>query len=356
MKSKGVEIGFRVDASNSIGTGHLMEVLSIIEALKKNINFQPFIITHNDRFTSLKLKQIGLKDIEYISCALSDKKEAAKIVNILKRRGCDRLVVDLRRRADIFYKYLARPLKHTFIILDDDENRGVAGKAVVNFSITQDPRFYKKTKDSGTSFFLGPAYFPMNNRLRYIKPVRFNKMVKRIFLNQGGSDPYGLVIKILKALEGLCISQEVSVVIGGAFKERHKKMLEQLKRSLKGRYNFYSDLSQDEFYKLLKGVDLAISAAGNTMYELAYLGIPTVIISHHKRHDAAARAFEKKGVAINAGIGTRLTITQISEKIARSLEDHAGRRAMSAEAKEMMADVRKSALEKALIEGLALAR
>ncbi len=356
MKAKKLEIGFRVDASNSVGTGHLMEVLVIIESLKKRINFKPFVITHNDIFTSRKLKGIGLKDIEYISGELSDKEEAVKIVSILKKRGCDRLVVDLRRKAEIFYKYLAKGLKYTFIILDDEEVGRVAGKTVANFSITQDPCFYKKMKNTGTNFLIGPAYFPMNSRLKYIKPVQFNKKVRRIFLNQGGSDPYGLVIKILKALEELHIPQEVRVVIGGAFKARHNRMLGRLKGSFKGRYKFYFDLSQKDLYRVLKGVDFAVSAPGNTLYELAYLGIPTVIVSHHKRHDVVARAFEKRGVAVNAGIGTRLTIAQISKKIIRYLDDHVARRAMSAKAKKMMAGVRRGLLEKALIRGLALAR
>ena len=73
--------------------------------------------------------------------------------------------------------------------------------------------------------------------------------------------------------------------------------------------------------ELMSEADLAITAAGNTLYELSVLGVPSLVISHHKDHDSVAAAFAKRGAVINVGIGTEIDERFIALSVDSLLKD-----------------------------------
>lgn len=337
-----------MDAGNLVGTGHLMEILSVIKGLERKMAFSPVVITTRNAFAVKRLQTAGMEDIRYLPPKISEEDEAKKIIAILKNSDCDNLVIDLLNRSNRFYARLKRGLKKTFVILDDSEHHEIPATAVVNFSITQDPLFRNRISRYGTKYLIGPAYFPIDASLEKRSPIKIKKIVKRIFVNQGGSDPYGLTGKILRALEKLRLPQEVDVILGGALKECHKNEIKNLKNSLKGDYRFFSTLSRERLYDLLEKSDLAISAAGNTLYELAFLGIPTLIISHHKRHDIVASAFARKDAAVNLGIGNDLSEAYIAEGAKRIIKDYPKRSSLNQKARRIMRCCKRGALAREL--------
>jgi spore coat polysaccharide biosynthesis predicted glycosyltransferase SpsG len=159
--------------------------------------------------------------------------------------------------------------------------------------------------------------------------------VERIFVNQGGSDPYGLTLKIIRALELGNFEQDFHVVWGGLVQKEQRFLWESLRNSVRGNYKIYTDLTKIELYHLMEKSDLAISAAGNTLYELAYLGVPTLVISHDQLHDKVAAAFEQKKAAINVGIGTDLTESQIASALERLINDTEARLTLSKNARSL---------------------
>ena len=159
--------------------------------------------------------------------------------------------------------------------------------------------------------------------------------MKNIFLNQGGTDPYGLTLKILRAVKEILIDQEVHVVLGGGMRKRHLREIDRLVPDLGGNYRFYYNVSPRQVYELMSASDLAISAAGNALYELAYLGVPTLVVSHHERHARVAGQFEKAGASIHAGIGTDLTEAALAAAVRGLLDDERKRRRMSRNARRI---------------------
>lgn len=335
MGNHKLKIGFRVDAGNVVGTGHLTEVISLIKSIRKRIPFTPVVITKYNPFTLERLK-LNVNVIKYIPDDISEKGEADEIITILKKENCRHLVIDLLNRSNEFYDFLNDNFKSTCVILDNSEHKEIPATVMVNFSITQEPAFYQKAKKYETKYLIGPKYFPVNESIKKIKPIRIKEKIERIFVNQGGSDPYGLTAKIIRALEKVNFTQEVDVVVGGALEEHHRRELEDMKHSLKGNYRFYSNITQSQLYEILLNADLALSAAGNTLYELAFLGMPTLIISHHQRHDEVARAFEKRGAAVNMGLGKNITESQITKTFLKFLDNYLVRATLSQKAKEVL--------------------
>jgi spore coat polysaccharide biosynthesis predicted glycosyltransferase SpsG len=320
---KRLKIGFRVDASNTIGTGHLMEVIALIEALRKKIDFAPAVVTTNNAFTIEKLRDHEIRQIIYLPWELREEAEAEQLVGDLKDIGCEHLVVDLLHRSNDYYGYLNSNLKTTCVILDNSEHKETPASLVVNFSITQDPDFYRNADHHNTKYLIGPRYFCFDEVIRGVESVRtVGQKVERVFVNQGGSDPYGLTAKILRAVELGNFGQEFHIVLGGLINAETRSEVETLKKSFaKANYKFYSDLPKSSLYALMGNADLAVSAAGNTLYELLFIGVPTLVISHHQAHDQVAGAFAQKNAVVNLGIGTCLGEAQIAAAIKKLMDE-----------------------------------
>lgn len=333
MKSHKFKIGFRVDADHIIGTGHLMEIVTIINSLRKKIAVTLIIITKKNLFAIKKLKEIQVKNIKCLPSNISEETETKEIITMLKEEKCEHLVIDLLDRSNEFYNYLNENLKNTCVILDNSEHKEIPASTVVNFSITQNPKFYK---NFGSEYFVGPYYVPIEESMTHRKPIWIKNEVERIFVFQGGGDPYGLTSKIIKSLMRLDLKQTIDVIVGGALMSEHIKKLNKIKASLKDKFIFYTNISQEEVYNIMEKVDLAITAAGNTLYELAYFGIPSIVISHHKRHHEVATTFENYNAVINLGIGESIREEDISNQVAKIITDKGRRDCLSENMKKLV--------------------
>jgi UDP-2,4-diacetamido-2,4,6-trideoxy-beta-L-altropyranose hydrolase len=330
-----LKIAFRFDTSNIIGTGHLIEIISLIETLRGRIKFEPFILTNQNSFTINKLKEYDVGNIIYLGEYPDEKAEALDICSILGRINCKHLVLDLLNYSEDYYGYLKSRLTSTCVILDDGEHREIDASVVVNFSITQDRNFYRRARKYATRYLIGPPYFFLDEAIIKARPLTPGQKAERVFINQGGSDPFGLTAKIIRALELDKFEQEFHVVLGGLLQDEHRIELEHLKDDLHGEYRFYSSLPKFAMYALMGKSDLAISAAGNTLYELAFLGVPTLVLSHDQCHDVVACAFAKNHAVMNLGIGANVSEPQIVAAVKRLINDEPDRKALSKNARSL---------------------
>ncbi len=117
--------------------------------------------------------------------------------------------------------------------------------------------------------------------------------------------------------------------------EKLRAELRTLEEEGRNSYSFAWGVPPQEMEDIMERSDLAITAAGNTLYELAVFGVPSLIVSHHERHEAVAGAFAARGAAVNLGIGTGLPPEAIARATRELLGDRAGRQALSGRMKEI---------------------
>ena len=330
MGNHEVKIGFRVDASNIIGTGHLIEIMSLIKSLRKRVDFYAVAIVNEYTMCKAKLESL-VEEIEIMPDEIAEEEETEMFLSFLKRQGIAIFVTDLLERSVKYYATLNKRVTKTYILLDNDKHVEIPATAVVNFNILQSPKYYEITKQYETQYLIGPKYALLDEELhnKWASRISFREKVDKIFLNQGGSDPYGLTAKILRVLEKLSLRQEVIVVLGGAITPRHRKEIDSLRPKLKDNYRFYENISQSMMYELLSESDMALTAAGNTLYELAFFGIPSIIIGHHEQHNKVAEKFQAEGAAINLGIGTRIDQEYIASAVGSLIENPEKRKELS---------------------------
>jgi UDP-2,4-diacetamido-2,4,6-trideoxy-beta-L-altropyranose hydrolase len=301
-----MHIGFRVDAGDTIGTGHVMEIISLITQLKEDIDFEPVVLTTNNDFAVSKFREVGINTIVIISTSISEETELQEVIDILSQYRVSHLVIDLINRSEAYYEHLYKRLKSTCVILDNNEHKQLPATFVVNFSVTQDPNWYKTATAYKTRYLIGPQYFFWDKAIQGIQKHHLRPEVDTVLVNQGGSDPFGLTGKILRAVDQENLPQKFLVVLGGHVQEGHRMELEKTSRHLKNKSVFFDNLPRRTLYSLMEASDMAISAAGNTLYELLYIGVPTMVISHHQMHDEVAKAFARQGAVMNLGVGHEL--------------------------------------------------
>jgi spore coat polysaccharide biosynthesis predicted glycosyltransferase SpsG len=142
----------------------------------------------------------------------------------------------------------------------------------------------------------------------------FNEEIKYIFINQGGSDPWGITPRIIYAIKSLQAGYTPLVVMGPA---THVITMYQVARA--GQY--YHDVSQDEMYALMYAADVAITAPGQTFAELTAMSVPSIIIGHHERHDNIGMELMLEKAAVYLGTGPEMQDATLVESITNALEN-----------------------------------
>ena len=141
-----------------------------------------------------------------------------------------------------------------------------------------------------TKFLLGSSFFPLREEIRLQKRTYITEeKVKNILVTMGGSDPENLSNKLVKNLLKIKDDFRILVILGPYYKGN-------IHPSIKSSARVKLINSPDNIASCFASADLAISTAGNTASELAFLGIPSVLLSVSPDQVSVANGFDKKGV------------------------------------------------------------
>ena len=132
----------------------------------------------------------------------------------------------------------------------------------------------------------------------------------------GGSDPAGVLIHLLELAKCLPVSHPMVFLKGSAFK--HTKQLDEMSEHLP------SNLSIEDFsLDRLSHSRRAISTFGVSVYELIYLKIPILLISHSLENDLGAKNLLKFNPELNCrnlGFWKDVTLDQLETEMDRLTE------------------------------------
>jgi spore coat polysaccharide biosynthesis predicted glycosyltransferase SpsG len=335
MMAASAGVCFHVDASNIIGLGHLMESVILARILERNGCRVSFIMRAHPEATG-PLKEKGY-EVRAIGKDASDEEEIKAVQGFVRDAGIDVLVCNLRDRYADFFRKL-RVDAALVAVQDNDRMEGINADVVVNFSIMQDGEFYRSLPDSG-KYAIGPMYavLPEEMHSRWKEARDAKKACSTIFVNQGGSDPFGLTAKTIRALELLELKERVIVVVGPAISEKHRKELEaMIEGGLKNDYHFEWGVPQRRLHDIMRESDIALTAAGDTLYELSVFGVPSIIICHHETHNRIANRFSEVGAAINLGVGSDVSEQVIADTLKGLLGDRERRALLSRNARSIL--------------------
>ncbi|MBV9992716.1 MAG: NTP transferase domain-containing protein [Alphaproteobacteria bacterium] len=147
-----------------------------------------------------------------------------------------------------------------------------------------------------------------------------------LLVAMGGSDPYGLTLRMARALTRLDPIFRARFVIGPGMEDREKVAA----AIAKLKANFETVEGADDLATEYASADLALAAFGVTAHELASFGVPALYLCLTDDHAQSASAFEYAGMGISLGLAENAEEERIAKSVWALLGDATRRREMRA--------------------------
>lgn len=279
----------RVDANEKIGTGHLMRCLSIASSIAKRKVIVKFITA--DRCGEELIYQYGFENI----CLDTDWKNMAselpKIGMIMQRECPSLLLVDSYYATEEYFRFLPNDVPVAYI---DDMNRNITGwdiDILINYNIYSSARIH--SCHSGTRYLLGPKYAPLRDEFTNLTAHEI-KDVHDILISAGGADPERITENLMMELCPAFPDVNFHFIVGAL-----NPRIDEIK--LLAGENVILHINEKHISGIMGKCDLAVSAAGTTLYELCAAGTPTITYTLADNQLMAAEKFSEVGIMPNVG-------------------------------------------------------
>lgn len=274
------KIIFRCDSNNIIGLGHLVRCLAVANHLKekKSIIFATDIDESNSHIEN-DYEIIYKKQDE-------DEKEFLKRIN--SEINPDFLVLDKKYPYDRFILKELKKNSLKIIILDNIcDGIGECDEIIFpNAHFNLDRLKGYLTQDKINKVKTGQDYIILREEIIAFKKLTPKKRRNyKIAVTTGGSDPEGVLINLSILLKEINIEEEVCLLYGESFNFKNK--LDDLDLP-----NNFHVLPYSLEY--LTSSDIVICTFGMTVYEMIYLGLPTICVSHSKHNAKCAGILKER--------------------------------------------------------------
>lgn len=210
---------------------------------------------------------------------------------------------------DTTFQASIRHAGHQIVIIDDVADRdGYAADIIINPNPGAEGASYRGEVSSLA--LLGRCFTLVRHDVRAMRQsIHVAARVHRILVTIGGSDEHNVSLAVMRALSWLTDPSITITVVAGP---TNSHLPELLNLPLSTDVRFEVLHAPDNFAELMASADVAITAAGNTCWELAYLGIPMIALETAPNQRVVADALQKAGAAIIVDVG-RLNSSLISK-------------------------------------------
>ena len=309
-----------------------MRCISIAQAFKDAGEEVVFLVADDNPVVMLERAGMKYKILHTVWNQLIG--EIGIVKSLLKRYGNPVLFIDTYQVSQEYVEALL-PYGRICYLGSKPEYLGPI-QALVNYSTDIDYDFYTSYYAKTTKLLLGAAYAPLRKEFLQVKHICSETGRCRILLTTGNTDPKRYVERILeKIVHKECFLQtEINVVIGGMFDN---------KESLHQRYEQYENVFLYEDVKSMSSLmaisDLAVSANGTTVYELAAAHVPAITFAMVEEQLKSARKLAELGVADYCGeiyAEEDHCTDRITERIERYVESPEARDALAEKANNII--------------------
>lgn len=312
-----MNILIRADGSLKIGLGHIFRCLTIADYFTKTYkSIKIYFITLSDPELQNKL----LRNYE---CIDPRKKF---ITNELIKKS-DLLISDILDTPNNYINHIKKenPLIKIVCIDNNTELKHIESADIVfNANV-----FSKDGFNTETQYYVGPDYMILRDDFFFNCPKPIHDDVENLFISFGGSDEKGCTLNVLNVLKTVKKPLKINVVVGPMF-----QYLTDLIKLAKEDERIKIIQEPENIYELMNNADLAIIAAGITLYEISSLGVPSIVIPQVKHQLNIAEEFAKNGVCIN--LGCNPTSTKIKTNLEKLITDKNLRNNISANGREFV--------------------
>lgn len=311
----------RVDAGLEVGLGHLHRCLSLANALAQKGSTSHFVIPESAAIGS-RITCDGIT-VDEIPSDSSLEVDLNITLNCARRVRARVVVVD---SCVVGWDYLwkLRRAGHYVVSIDDLAEMIFPSQLIVNGNVYAQELFYESASGD-TRFLLGTEYVMLRPEFWNVPSRAVRDDIRRVLLTVGGTDQQNLMPKLLSLMDDLPGDFGVIAILGPFFENRRE--VEVAKRHSKRSVQLI--YAPESVGSIMLEADLAISGGGQTLYELACTGCPTVALQVAPDQHQHVRALFKAGVVYMGEYSRDTELNKLRGSVLSLLGDREARARMS---------------------------
>lgn len=273
----------------AIGMGHVYRALMLAHEI--NNHRITFVCTRN---SELALESVAARDYPVVRQGTEELWQT-----VLAQRP-DMVVNDFLNTGTDYMRNLKSAGAR--IVNFEDEGQGAALADLVINALQNEPAHDPRV-------MWGQDYFCLRDEFVNARRNPLRSQVRTLLITFGGTDQFDFSRRVLDIVEPVCRAFGIGIRLVAGPGYAHKQEMEKHVASLANPLLKFS-WATNVMSRMMEGADLAICSAGRTVYELAHMRVPGIVIATHEREARHAFARPRHGFAF-AGLMANVTDLRI---------------------------------------------
>lgn len=295
----------RADASPMIGTGHVMRMLALTQWLKTSGQDVHIIAHALPEAIEARYAEEGVS-VTRIPTAIGGFDDAFITADIAKEHGAEWIILD-GYGFSLEYQRVLKEKGFKLLLMDDYAHFPYyEADIIVNQNLFAERFNYRC--ESPCRLLLGSRYVLLRKefwRWRHLDR-KFSSQVRKLLLTMGGSDPQNLTSRVLQVIKQMDGSLEINVVIGAS--NSYLDIIQEVTREVeKCGHRVRIKRNVNNMPALMTDSDMAITAGGTTVWELAFMGIPMLVMATQENQLWVSQAVHEAGIGHYLGEHTTIS-------------------------------------------------
>ena len=275
---------FRADGYRELGMGHIYRCLTLAYSLTGH---EILFVTREDRQEGYEKLLASHMQVKTIECD-------EDFYQIISEWKPDVVVNDCLNTERKYVKELKKRVKRVVTLEDIGSGADVAD-ATINALYEDDSK--------GENYYWGEKYVCLKDEFLIAAPAQYHEKVKKIVVMFGGSDPSDFTFRVYnlaKRIHGDYPNMEFQFVLGAGYDNTIHNLSDDKEHNI----TVVKDIKRVS--DALANADLALTSQGRTVYELAAMGVPAIVMAQNERETKHTFAQMNNGF-LNLGMGVRVS-------------------------------------------------
>ncbi len=265
------------------GLGHITRCISIYQAFEEKEIFSCCIINGDETIKDL------LNEIDYI--CFNWIKNDKKLYNIINH--ADIAIIDSYSYDDSLSKKLS-DIVNLPVYIDDNNRIKYPRGLVINSGLHA--KYLDYPNDLKVQYLLGAQYSMLKKTFWETEYKNIEEQIKSILITFGGSDIRNITPRLIKILKTKFPNIIKKIIIGENYQN-----VKEIETVSDNRCELFYSPNSGRLREIMLSSDIAITAGGQTTYELASIGIPMITIAVANNQIKSVEKFTELGINYYSG-------------------------------------------------------
>ncbi len=302
------------ECSQKVGTGHLIESINLLKRAGEK-GFKCILWTTDTTPVSI-INKLSVDCNFYNSNKLKDEIPSIKKSCI---ESCSKAIVfNLRNITnEMLSLFDFDDIKH--ICIDELGNKRLDCDVIINPLIVKERHNYISS-NKRRNLYAGPGYLSISPEIQNTpRNKNNNSEIKTVSVSMGGVDRSGTTLKLIDTLADWKPEVRKKIIVGAAFPHLNEAR-RKIDRLRDRNFEMFHDV--DNIESLFLESDVVFTAGGNTLYELACMGTPAIVLYEDEHEMENGVEFEKLGFGICVGSGMEASNEDILNALSQFNDYH----------------------------------